>query len=272
MRAHRASGRARAGILLALLGIALAGGGCVAAGLAATGPLFTAVQLVTDRSVERTLAADLSTASRVTAQSLVRMALRVRDPERDGEAIVLEGMGTRVTVRAELSPVTPAMTRLSVRAEAGRLTADKRTAEEILNQVASSLASQASSTTGDMVASQLNAQVETLTTLRGEVARLRAKLDEDGAAKRTPATPPSVGPSVTVPVARGVVEVSTAHAFPRSAQPTEGPAPVDRSVVQPAARRVASDDAGEAPALAPQLTPVGLLTPVQPLIGPRSGE
>ena len=132
--------RGRDGILLLVLlsAIALVGGGCAVAGMAA-GPLLTALQAIGARSVEQTLAADLETAWTATVDTLTRMEIRIQETDRDEEAWTLEGVGDEVTVYAKLVPVTPQMTKVFVRVEAGGLLADKETAEEILNQVALSV-------------------------------------------------------------------------------------------------------------------------------------
>ncbi len=132
--------RGRDGILLLVLlsAIALVGGGCAVAGMAA-GPLLTALQAIGARSVEQTLAADLDTAWTATVDTLTRMEIRIQETDRDEEAWTLEGVGDEVTVYAKLVPVTPQMTKVFVRVEAGGLLADKETAEEILNQVALSV-------------------------------------------------------------------------------------------------------------------------------------
>ncbi len=264
------------GTLVVLVPLLVTSGGCVAAGFAAAGPLFTAVQLVADRSIERTLPADLSTALRATADSLTRMGIRVREAERDGEIRVLEGTGTRVTVHAELLPVTPMMTRLSLRVEAGRLTADKRTAEEILNQIASSVSS-SNTTASSELSLQLNAQAEMLGTLSAEIVRLRSRLEDDAPAKRASPAPPAPTSSATLPAARGVVEVRTDYAFPRSVPPTDEKASAssmtaDRRPVPPAVEGVMSVDPSGGPSVAHPMSPVGVLTPVQPLSGPRNGQ
>ncbi len=124
--------------LVLLLAIALAGGGCAVAGMAA-GPLRTAIQAIGARSVEQTLAADLETAWTATVDTVTRMEIRIQETDRDGEAWALEGIGDEVTVYVKLVAVTPQMTKVFVRVEAGGLLADKETAEEILNQVALSV-------------------------------------------------------------------------------------------------------------------------------------
>ena len=125
--------------ILFLTIIGLAGGGCAGAGMAAAGPLLTAIQSISARSVERTLSADLGTAWTAMADTFSRMELRITGADRDGEVWLLQGVGEAVTVYARLVPVTPQMTKVSLRAEAGALFADKQTAEEILDQVKLSL-------------------------------------------------------------------------------------------------------------------------------------
>src|SRR6266481_6385654 len=124
-----------------LLIVLLGNGGCVAAGLAAVGPMLGSITALGDRTVERTIPADLSTTWGATVDALARMAVRVEQTEKTGNRWQLTGIEGDVTVYGTLERVTPSMTKLSIRVEAGSIYADKGTGEELLNQVGVSLAS-----------------------------------------------------------------------------------------------------------------------------------
>src|SRR5215831_12407632 len=135
------STRASRMTMLLLLSLVLLGtGGCVAAGLAAVGPVLTSVVAIGDRSVERTIPADLQATWGATVDVLSRMAIKFETSDKSGEQWQFRGTGEAATVYGTLEPVTARMTKMSVRVEAGKLFPDKRTAEELLNQVATSLA------------------------------------------------------------------------------------------------------------------------------------
>lgn len=269
--------RLLAGLLLA---VALGAGGCAGAGFAAVGPLFTTIQMVADRSVERALPADLVTAWATTVDTLARMAIHVHETDKSGESWALEATGETVTVRAQLQRVTPRMTRLSLRVEAGKLLADKKTAEEILNQVALSLNGVAAGARGasvDHVSSS-----EALAALQREVERLSSKLEETRKARHRPAEPPapapvtlSGAPIIVVPASLGVPSAPAVESM-------SGPQPVGSVLIQlpaspPAERsavtnglapgRVAVDDV-----LAALLRPVEALKPVEGLAIRGSGQ
>src|SRR6266542_3154195 len=103
-----------------LLSAVLASGGCVAAGLAAS-PIISAVQAVADRSLERSLPADLSTALGASVDTLQRMGFRVDHVDRESAPRLIEASADHVSVTARLSRITGSMTRLAVRVEAGGL-------------------------------------------------------------------------------------------------------------------------------------------------------
>lgn len=127
------------GKAIVLFLIVMGSSGCAGADLAA-GPLLMTLHFIGGRSVERSLPADLVTAWTATLDALTRMEIRVRDTDRSGESWVLEGVGETIGVHVTLARITPRMTRISLRVENGGLLADKETAVELLNQVASSLA------------------------------------------------------------------------------------------------------------------------------------
>jgi hypothetical protein len=263
------------GLLVPLLG-ALGGGGCTAVGFAAAGPLFSAVQMVGDRTVERTLAADLPTTWAATADALARMGILAREADRSGETWLLTGTGGAVTVHGELAPVTPRMTRLLLRVEAGRLVADKRTAEEIHSQVASSLAQALAPARPEPRSDQLP-QKEALTTLQEEIRRLSSKIEESRKASHVPT---AGQPGVTQPALTtlpGVIQIPSAYGVP--SLPPRIQETVERGSAPPGAveagrspEPASSLDPTRGSVLPVPLSPVGVLTPVQSLTGSRSSQ
>lgn len=169
----------RKGGLLALLLVCggLGVGGCASAGQAAVGPLMTAFQIIGGRTVERTVSADRETTWTVTLETLSRMEVQIQETERSEEAWELEGIGEEVEVHGKLTRVTPRMTKVSLRVEAGGLLADTRTAEEILNQVALSLDSQPAVAEHEP-SDERDALAKTVTSLQGEILHLKAVIDE----------------------------------------------------------------------------------------------
>lgn len=257
-----------------LLTIALAGGGCAAAGMA-VGPLMTALQAIGGRSVERTLAADLETAWTATVDTLTRMEIRIQETDRDGEAWVLEGVGDAVTLYAKLVPVTPQMTKVFLRAEAGGLLADKETAEEILNQVTlavvppSAVVVREPSAEGDTL-------VEEMAALEDKLRQLKSAIEEQE--EKRVAHPPQPGPNeeahavlsndsriVTIPPSYGI------RKLPVAADGTDASSPP----VGPDERAVVIDDAppgmdgGERETLPAPLIRAHVLTPVPAARGSR---
>jgi hypothetical protein len=273
-RSPSRGGEVLLGLLVPLLG-ALGGGGCTAVGFTAAGPLFSAVQMVGDRTVERTLAADLPTAWAATVDALARMGIEAREADRSGETWLLTGTGGTVTVHGELARVTPRMTRLSLRVEAGRLVADKRTAEEIHSQVASSLAQAPAPARAEPRSDQLP-QKEALTTLQEEIRRLSLKIEESRKASQVP---PAGQPGVTQPALTtvpGVILIPSDYGVP--SLPPRTQETVDRGSASPAAEAGRSPEPASSlelthgSVLPVPLSPVGVLTPVQSLTGSRSGQ
>src|SRR5512145_3357779 len=121
------------GLALGLV-VGLATSGCVAAGLA-TGPLMSAVQLIGDRTVERTVAAELAEAQGATEAVLARMAFRIESRERDDGIRRLRAVADDVTVDATLERVTARLTRVGLRVEAGRMVADRDTGVQMHEQL-----------------------------------------------------------------------------------------------------------------------------------------
>jgi len=207
------------GSLAALLLLVLLGsGGCVAAGLAAVGPMLGSITALGDRTVERTIPADLSTTWGATVDALARMAVRVEQTEKAGNRWQLTGVDGSVTVYGTLERVTASMTKVSVRVEAGSIFADKRTGEELLNQVSASLASLTGSGPHDAAA---EASAARLGALQRAIERLGTKVEEardgrDGRNGRRPGGSPEIStpsptvttsPIITVPASAGVATV-----------------------------------------------------------------
>jgi hypothetical protein len=271
---------------VALLASALGAGGCASAGLAAAGPMLTVLQRVIDRTIERSLPADLDTASLATVDAFARLGIRVRHTELQGRNRVLEGVGEGLTVRAELEPVTLRMTKLSVRVEAGRVLPDKESGEEILNQVSASLAATTSGPPG-RDAAETAAQTRALAALEAEIRRLGSKLEENQATHRgsSDVAAPSdragggggvfaVPSSYGVPTVPGLSEVAarpapaTTSSRPSSAAVVSVRAPVPGA----AASAPASAGVSTLEALVVPLSPVDSLAPIQVLSGAGNGR
>lgn len=261
---------------LVLASVGLMAGGCVTAGLAVVGPLAGSLAGVVDRSVERTLPGDLSTTWGATADALARMAVRIEEADKSGPKWHLSGTGEAVTVHGTLERVTASMTRVSVRVEAGGLFADKKTGDELLNQVAVSLASLASAGRRDGATSLANGSSEQLRGLRQEIERLGTKIEQAREAPPPPHRPeappgPTVNhaPIIVIPASVGVATVPAPDVSPtaRPGAPStlredggrrdNGPSPYLRAVQRP--ERLA-DDIVPVP-----LTPVEVLRPVEAL-------
>jgi hypothetical protein len=209
-------------LLLSLL--PLATGGCVTAGLAIGGPVISSIVAVSDRSVERTIPADLSTTWAASADALARMALRIEKTEKGEGRWQMTGSAGDVAVHATLDRVTAQLTKVSVRVEAGGLFADKRTGEELLNQVGVSLAGLTGS--GPLAAiATAEASAARLDVLHQAIERLGAKVTEATEARepRRPATgadpsalasPVVATPIITIPASAGVATVSAPSTVP----------------------------------------------------------
>ena len=227
--------------LLVLAAASLIAGGCVTAGLAVVGPLAGSLTALADRSVDRTMPADLGTTWGATADALARMAVRVEHTEKSEAKWRLTGMGEAVTVHGTLERVTAGMTRVSVRVEAGGLFADKQTGDELLNQIAASLATLASAGRSGRTEPNPDASTEQLRRLHREIERLGTKIEQARETpapairpEATPAASVSPGQIVVIPTSAGVatvpaIEVSVARPTARSAaavgasRPASGP-------------------------------------------------
>jgi len=258
--------------LALLISSALAGAGCTVAGLAA-GTLVGAIQAVSERSVERTLPVDLSTAWAATADAFARMAVPVSETDRSGDRWMLRGTSANLTVHAELRPVTPGMTKLLVRVEAGGLLADKKTGEEILGQVAAALRPAPGENPRDPAAPE-SAVGEALRMLQRDIQRLGSRIEE-----MRVIAPRHLGPSTTplsteasrvirVPTSAGVPHHPAAEMPGTPASPpirsTAGSAPQAASQGLP----TAVGTAGQLPAemASTPLSPVEELVPIGVLV------
>jgi hypothetical protein len=211
--------------LLLLSMLPLATGGCVTAGLAIGGPIIGSIVAVSDRSVERTIPADLPTTGAASADALSRMALRIEKTEKGDGRWLMTGSAGDVTVHATLDRVTAHLTKVSVRVEAGGLFADKRTGEELLNQIGVSLAGlTGNGPFGATVAAEASAA--RLDVLHQAIERLGAKVTKATEARepRRPATgadtsafasPMVATPIITIPASAGVATVSSPPTVPR---------------------------------------------------------
>src|SRR5207237_5928605 len=98
-----------------------------------------------------------------------------------GEGWTMRGISKGLTVDVTLTPATERLTRVAVRVEAGWLTADKQTGEELHNQIARVLAEHVATRPIPAV------QADALAALEAQVRSLRSEL----ARHRDTAPPPS---------------------------------------------------------------------------------
>ncbi len=203
-------------LALLLFPVLLGTGGCVGAAGLVIGPVAGSVMALSDRSVERTMPADLSTTWGASVDALARMALRVEKTDKADGRWQVTGRDGGVTVYTTLEPVTANMTKVSVRVEAGSLFADKRTGEELLNQVGASLsAMNGVDPRGATPAAEVSAAQ--LDNLHRAIERLGSKVDSAAAAReaRRPAAVDAPGPTpmvmttpiITVPASAGVATI-----------------------------------------------------------------
>jgi hypothetical protein len=148
------------------------------------------------------------------------MAIKFETSDKSGEQWQFKGIGEAATVYGMLEPVTARMTKVSVRVEVGKLFSDKRTAEELLNQVAASLAGPSNLITR----SAAEESAARLQALQREIERLGAKFDESreprssGLKASTSTLPAAPNPAlVTIPI----IVIPTSAGIPS----LEGPAP-----------------------------------------------
>src|SRR5262249_44707898 len=82
----------------AVVFLAVASSGCAAAGMAAVGPVMSAIGALADRTVERTLPGDLPGASSATLETISRLGLEIRHTQQADEAWTFEAGNEKVTV------------------------------------------------------------------------------------------------------------------------------------------------------------------------------
>jgi hypothetical protein len=270
-------------LTLGLLSAALGAGGCATLGFAAAGPLYTGIAAIADRSVERTIPADQSTAWGVTLDALSRMAVRLDETDKSGARWLLRGTGEAVTVHGTLDRVTARMTKVSIRVEVGSLLADKKTGDEILNQISASLASLDRPAREAALPPKPDLSAERLSALQREMERLGAKLDE----ARGDVPPPSSMPgavAVPTPSTTSIMVIPTSAGVPTIPVPDSAvkrdPLPTVVRVPLPI-READPPRNGQAPSpsrnpaehiLPATLEPVGVLSPVQGLSSERTGQ
>jgi len=142
--------------------------------MAVVSPVLSAVEAITDRSVERTLLADLPGASSVTLDTVSRLGFKVHDLQRADDTWTFEAANEKLTVHGQLIRFSPSLTRVSLRVEIGSFAADKSTADEILNQIATSLSEQLRVRAP---AAPDNAESRRLAEIEAELQRLRTDLE-----------------------------------------------------------------------------------------------
>lgn len=252
------------------LAVAFATSGCIAAGLAG-GPLMSAVQAIGDRTVERTVSADLAETQGVTEAVLARMAFRIESRERDDASRSLRAVADKVTVHVRLDRVTAALTKVGVRVETGGILADRDTGTQVQEQIAALLTPALARTPASDPAA-----AEALTTLQAEIQKLRSDLEAREPADR----PVAARENGTT----GRVEPGAVFTAPMSAAlPTVGgPAPpvsVPVPAGAPAASVLQSDSSQAEPlddrlgtTMSAPLHPAGALTPIQAATGVDSGK
>ncbi len=253
----------------ALLFLAVASGGCAAGGLAVAGPLVSAIQALTDRSVERTLPADLHGASAVTLDTVSRLGFRVRDLRRADEAWTFEAANETLAVHGRLTRVAPAMTRLSLRVEAGTWSADKGTADEILSQITASLANQSAIRAP---AAADGGGSGAFAALEAELRRLRLEIE----VSRTRGGRTLGRDEVDARDGSGVISIPASYGVPTIAAPSAPPDPA-ASVATPVEPSrpdlvgVTLDRSPSPSVFATPLAPVDALRPLQPITETGSG-
>jgi hypothetical protein len=266
----KAAGRglARVGVLAVVLAVGLTTSGCIAAGLAA-GPLMSAVQLVGDRSVERTVAAELAEAQGATEAVLARMAFRIESREQEDGVRRLRAVADKVTVHARLERVTVKLTRVGLRVETGGMIPDRDTGAQVHDQIAALLAP-------TRLPVDNGGQAEALSTLQGEIRKLRSDLEE-----RRPTPPPAPvesgtsmrvepGAVVSAPMSAALPTVGGPAPSVSVAVPVTAPAPASAApslASGPNAALAAVETGSAAP-----LRPAGALTPIRPATGVGSGK
>ncbi len=269
-------------LALGLVSAALGAGGCATVGFAAAGPLFTGIAAIADRSVERTIPADQSTTWGVTVDALSRMAVRLDETDTSGERWLLKGAGETVIVHGTLERMTARMTKVSIRVEAGSLFADKKTGDEILNQISASLASLGRPVREAALAPRPEVSAERFSALQREIERLGAKLDEARDVSPPSSMPPAAAAPTPSPTSIMVIPASAGVPTIPVPDGAAGREPVPAVLrVRPVVREADLPRSSQAPirlrnpaehVLPATLEPVGVLSPVQALSSERTGQ
>ena len=231
-----------------LAAAALASSGCAAGGLAAVGPVLSAVQAVTERTVERTVAADLATARALAHEGLTRIAIPVESEMAVGEGWTMRGVSKGLSVDVTLTPATERLTRIAVRVEAaGWLTADKQTGEELQNQIARVLAEHVAAR--PIPASQADA----LAALEAQVRSLRSEL-----ARHRDTAPPPSATRTAEPKSAMSIDTSAIISVPASYGFSTAPLLSSDGSTAPSAARPVVGTLTPSPARLPKLRPTTL--------------
>jgi hypothetical protein len=263
----------RGAVIGVLVAVAPAVGGCTAAPLA-LGPVMSAIQLVGDRAVDRSFAADRESTWAAVLHTLSRLELPVEHADRQGERWTVRGGTERLSVNVELVALTPKLSRVSLRIEGGGLTPDKKSADEILNQVGQLLG--AIETARRESPRTAPADDERITALTEEVKRLRSGLEarEPTPAPVAPAAAPQFAPGgiITIPAGAGVpIMAAPSAAAPGTARTPFVTDTADKgSIATPATLADSHGSTGNV--VAPALSPVETMSPVRPLGAPGAGR
>ena len=257
-----------------LLSTVLTSGGCVAAGVAVS-PMISALQAVTDRTLERSIPADQSLTWAASIETIQRMGFQVDRLRSEEEPRVIEASAEGMTVTARVSRMTPSMTRLGLRVESGRITADKDTADAIAGQVLARVQTTASDTAR---ARETQEAIRAVDGLRHELQQLRSTMGPPrvapapapasdvapppGGVQTMPVTPGlKLGtPAVVVPVGYGFEVPASAVQSGAPSWTTGGADRLDASSVTPAPTAVPPAQVQNIHAV--PLAPVGTLSPV----------
>jgi len=244
-----------------LLSTVLTTAGCVAAGVAAS-PVISALQAVTDRSLERAVPAEQSLVWAASVDTLTRMGFQIDRLQRDDEPRVIEASANGMNVTARLSRMTPSMTRLAVRVESGGFTADKDTAEAIAGQIAA----QVKTATSDH--RDTSETVRAMDDLRREVQQLRSAVGQ-GRPAAAPAPDPVATGARQAPANPGftlgapAIVVPAGYGFEAPPSPAAASSPPSKvgSAQPPSPAAPGATDVRDIHAV--PLAPVGTLSPVQ---------
>lgn len=270
--------RRRAPAALLVLAAGLAAGGCVAAGFA-TAPLVSAVQLIGDRSVARTVGADMQAAWSAVETALGDMAFRVETREREATEWRLRGVADQVTVQATLERVTPRVTRITVRVETGGILADRHTAATIHEHIAKAVAEATGAMAGTPASSSTG---DALTSLEAEVRRLRTEMEDRRSSRQPPAEGPAAPPAgvrvqpgavVTIPLSAAVPSMPGSAPATSVARPVGVMTPIAADVPLVGTATVGDERPSPPMTGSPAtLRPAEALVPIRPVSAPGSGN